>query len=58
MNCTKLLKETAQDLLFRHVNINVPLILKMRDIFLREIYIMGHFKGYFGGRDNLGAKKV
>jgi hypothetical protein len=32
------------------LTINVPLILKMRGItFLQANYIMGHFKGYFGG---------
>ncbi len=33
------------------LNINAPLILKMRDIifFLRANYIMVHFKGYFEG---------
>ncbi len=33
------------------ITINVPLILKMREIifFLRANYLMGHFKGYFEG---------
>jgi hypothetical protein len=33
------------------LTINVPLILKMREIIfcLRENYFMGHFKGYFEG---------
>jgi hypothetical protein len=32
------------------ITINVPLILKTRDInFLRANYFMGHFKGYFEG---------
>jgi hypothetical protein len=51
------------------ITINVPLILKMREIiFLRKNYFMDHFEGYFEGaktfltlccaRDNLGVKKV
>jgi hypothetical protein len=31
------------------ITINVPLILKMRIIFLRANYFMGYFEGYFEG---------
>jgi hypothetical protein len=47
------------------ININVPLILKMRGdyFFLRANYFMGHFEGYFEGAKTfltlyLGVKKV
>jgi hypothetical protein len=42
------------------ITINAPLILKMRDIifFLRENYIMGHFKGYFEGAKTFLTPKL
>jgi hypothetical protein len=42
------------------VTINVPLILKMRDIifFLRANYFVDHFKGYFEGAKTFLTPKL
>jgi hypothetical protein len=48
LNCTKLLKETAQGLLIRHSNYSCTADFENEGYSFAASYRMGHFKGYFG----------
>jgi hypothetical protein len=59
MTQNKIKKTFKEKVRNKLITVNVPLILKMREIiFLRTNYFMGHFKGPFeGGQKSLGPTK-